>query len=218
MQVKLLRVLQEHEFERVGGSNSIKVDVRVIAATNRDLLRSLSEGTFRQDLHYRLSVFPIQLPPLRERREDIPPLVHYFIRRFSLKIGRKITRIQRETMERLINYSWPGNVRELENVIAVILSRGIELEVAPDVLPEMAAVTHERAAAPQHVQEEKRLEAPSPQSIDQVERNHVLDVLMRTNWRIEGVDGAAALRNLNPSTLRSRMKKLGVQRSTQGVS
>ncbi len=215
VQVKLLRVLQEHEFERVGGSNLIKVDVRVIAATNRELLRSVAEGTFRQDLYYRLNVFPVQLPPLRERREDIPPLVHYFVRRFSLKIGRKITRIQRETMERLASYAWPGNVRELENVIerAVILSRGIELEVALDVLPEIT-----KAGAPRPAAEEKRPEVPSPDSIDQVERNHILEVLMRTNWRIEGPEGAAALLNLNPSTLRSRMKKLGVQRSTQAVS
>jgi formate hydrogenlyase transcriptional activator len=215
LQVKLLRVLQEHEFERLGGSNLIKVDVRVIAATNRDLHRSVSEGTFRQDLYYRLNVFPVQLPPLRERREDIPPLVHYFVRRFGLKIGRKITRICRETMERLVSYTWPGNVRELENVIerAVILSRGSELEVAPDVLREIT-----QAAAPRSAREEKRPEVPPPDSIDQVERNHILEVLMRTNWRIEGTDGAAALLNLNPSTLRSRMKKLGVQRSTRAVS
>jgi transcriptional regulator with GAF, ATPase, and Fis domain len=220
VQVKLLRVLQEHEFERVGGSVPIKVDVRVISATNRDLVRSISQGAFRQDLYYRLNVFPIQLPQLRERREDIPPLVHYFVRRFSLKIGRKITRIQRETMERMISYNWPGNVRELENVIerAVILSRGIELEVAPDVLPEMVAAAHTQAAAPRSAHEENRSVAPSPQSIDQVERNHILEVLMRTNWRIEGADGAAALLKLNPSTLRSRMKKLGVQRSTQAIS
>jgi transcriptional regulator with GAF, ATPase, and Fis domain len=220
LQAKLLRVLQEQEFERLGGSNLIKVDVRVIAATNRDLFRSASEGTFRQDLYYRLNVFPIQLPPLRERREDIPPLVHYFVRRFSLKIGRKIIRIQRETMERLMNYSWPGNVRELENVIerAVILSRGSELEVTPGVLPEIAAVASAQAAAPRPAPEEKSPGAPSPQSIDQVERGHILAVLMQTNWRIEGSDGAAALLNLNPSTLRSRMKKLGVQRSSQGVS
>ena len=218
VQVKLLRVLQEHEFERVGGSNPIKVDVRVIAATNRDLLRSISEGTFRQDLYYRLNVFPVQMPPLRERREDIPPLVHYFVRRFSLKIGRKITRIQRETMERLTSYNWPGNVRELENVIerAVILSRGIELEVAPGVLSETAVVALQQSPVPRAAQEES--EVPSPQSIDQVERNHILEVLMQTNWRIEGTDGAAALLKLNPSTLRSRMKKLGVQRSTQVVS
>lgn len=220
LQAKLLRVLQEQEFERVGGSTLIKVDVRLIAATNRDLFRSVSEGTFRQDLYYRLNVFPIQLPPLRERCEDIPPLVHYFVRRFSLKIGRKITRIQRETMERLMNYIWPGNVRELENVIerAVILSPGIELEVAPGVLPEIAAVAGAQAAAPRPAPEEKSPGAPSPQSIDRVERNHILEVLIRTNWRIEGSDGAAALLNLNPSTLRSRMKKLGVQRSTQGLS
>ncbi len=220
LQAKLLRVLQEQEFERVGASNLIKVDVRVIAATNRDLFRSVSEGTFRQDLYYRLNVFPIQLPPLRERREDIAPLVHYFVRRFSPKIGRKITRIRRETMERLMNYSWPGNVRELENVIerAVILSPGIELEVAPGVLPQMEAGAPKLAPASRPVQEQQLSEVPSPQSIEQVERNHILAVLMRTNWRIEGTDGAAALLNLNPSTLRSRMKKLGVQRSTQAVS
>src|ERR1700735_3389873 len=220
LQAKLLRVLQEQEFERVGGSNLIKVDVRVIAATNRDLFRSASEGTFRQDLYYRLNVFPIQLPPLRERRDDILPLVHYFVRRFSLKIGRKITRIQRETMERLVNYGWPGNVRELENVIerAVILSRGGELEVTPGVLPEMEAVAPKLAPASRPVQEQQLSEVPSPHSVEQVERHHILAVLMRTNWRIEGSDGAAALLNLNPSTLRSRMKKLGVQRSPQGVS
>jgi formate hydrogenlyase transcriptional activator len=220
LQVKLLRVLQEHEFERLGGSNLIKVDVRVIAATNRNLLRSVADGTFRQDLYYRLNVFPIQLPPLRERSEDIPPLVHYFVRRFSLKIGRKVTRIQRETIDRLVSYAWPGNVRELENVIerAVILSRGIELEVAPDVLPEIVAVALTQPAAPRPVPKEKSPAVPLPQSIEQVERNHILEVLMRTNWRIEGAEGAAALLNLNPSTLRSRMKKLGVQRSTQAVS
>ena len=146
--------------------------------------------------------------------------MHYFVRRFSLKIGRKITRIQRETMDRLVNYAWPGNVRELENVIerAVILSREIELEVAPDVLPEIAAVALTQAAAPRLVPQEKAPAVPLPQSIEQVERNHILEVLMRTNWRIEGADGAAALLNLNPSTLRSRMKKLGVQRSTQVAS
>jgi len=220
VQVKLLRVLQEHEFERLGGSDSIKVDVRVIAATNRDLLRSIAEGAFRQDLYYRLNVFPVLLPPLRERPEDILPLVHYFVRRFSLKIGRKITRIPRETMERLVSYYWPGNVRELENVIerSVILSQGSELEVAPGVLPDSAAVHHTPAAAPLAAQGEKRPVSPAPQSLDQVERTHILEVLMRTSWRIEGPEGAAALLNLNPSTLRSRMKKLGVRRSTKALS
>jgi len=219
LQAKLLRVLQEHQFERVGGSNPIKVDVRVIAATNRDLLHSVSDGTFRQDLYYRLNVFPVQLPPLRERREDIPPLVHYFVRRFSLKIGRKISHIQRETMERLMNYSWPGNVRELENVLerALILSRGSELEVGPGVLPEVAAAPQPQTAVSQPREENPPAVLP-PQSIDEVERNHILEVLMRTNWRIEGTEGAAALLNMNPSTLRSRMKRLGVQRSKQAVS
>jgi transcriptional regulator with PAS, ATPase and Fis domain len=146
--------------------------VRVIAATNRDLLRSVAEETFRQDLYYRLNVFPIQLPPLRERSEDIPPLVHYFVRRFSLKIGRKISSIQRETMERLNNYSWPGNVRELENVLerAVILSRGSELEVVPDVLPEVPPVVQLQLAVLRPAPKEKRPGGPLPQSIEQVER------------------------------------------------
>ena len=136
-QVKLLRVLQEHEFERLGGRETIKVDVRVIAATNRDLLRAVADGAFRQDLYYRLSVFPLRVPSLRERREDIPLLVHYFVGRYAARIGRKITSVAQEAMERLVAYPWPGNIRELENVIerAVILSAGPELEVAAEALP-----------------------------------------------------------------------------------
>ena len=141
MQVKLLRVLQEREFERVGGSQTVKVDVRLIAATNRDLPAAIAGGTFRQDLYYRLNVFPVTLPPLRERKDDIAPLVHYFVARYAAKIGRKITRVPHEAMQRLMAYPWPGNVRELENVIerAVILSPGAELVVAPEVLPVLPA-------------------------------------------------------------------------------
>ena len=135
MQLKLLRVLQEREFERLGGRETIKVDVRVIAATNRDLQRAIAEGSLRQDLYYRLSVFPLRVPPLRERAEDIPLLVHYFVGRHATRIGRKISRVPKAAMERFVAYPWPGNVRELENVIerAVILSPGPDLEVAAEV-------------------------------------------------------------------------------------
>jgi formate hydrogenlyase transcriptional activator len=223
VQVKLLRVLQEHEFERIGGSKTIRVDVRVIAATNRDLARAASDGTFRQDLYYRLNVFPIALPALRTRRDDIPLLVHYFVSRFATKIGRRITRVARETMQRLVAYSWPGNVRELENVIerAVILSPGAELQVAPELLVETTTI-----AAP--------VPAPAPVlgvepgmgvavgseavSMEQVERRHILSVLKQTRWRVDGPTGAARLLNMHPSTLRSRMKKLGIQRSHDEAS
>jgi len=219
-QAKLLRVIQEREFMRLGGTENIKVDVRIVAASNVDLLGLVRDGRFREDLYHRLNVIALKLPPLRERREDIPSLLDHFLQQFSKENNRPLGQFTREAMKLLMDYHWPGNVRELENVIerAVILSRGSELEVAPDVLPEIAAVAHTQAAAPRPAPEEKGPAIPSPQSIDQVERNHILDVLMRTNWRIEGADGAAALLNLNPSTLRSRMKKLGVQRSTQAVS
>jgi formate hydrogenlyase transcriptional activator len=221
VQVKLLRVLQEHEFERIGGSQTIKADVRVIAATNRNLTKAAAEGTFRQDLYYRLNVFPVALPPLRARQEDIPLLVHYFASRFAAKIGRKITRVPRETMQRLVAYSWPGNVRELENVIerAVILSPGPDLQVAAEVLLEPApaiapaAVTLPPVAAPATAQPP----APAPVSVwlEDVERSHIVAVLKQTKWRIEGPRGAASVLNMHPSTLRSRLKKLGIQRSPE---
>jgi PAS domain S-box-containing protein len=208
-QVKLLRVLQEREFERVGGSHTIKVDVRVIAATNRDLPAAVAEGKFRQDLYYRLNVFPVTLPPLRERPEDIPLLVHYFVARYRAKIGRPITRVPKATMERLAAYAWPGNVRELENVIerAVILSPGSDLEIAPEVLPAAVPTVFPRPAAP-----------ADAASLERVERDHILSVLRRTNWRVDGPRGAARLLKLHPSTLRSRMQKLGIRRSEEQAS
>ena len=222
VQAKLLRVLQEHEFERVGGSDPRKVDVRVIAATNRELLRSsVRRSVPRGSFTTASTSSRFKCRHCANVVEDIPPLVHYFVHRFSLKIGRKITHIQRETMERLTNYSWPGNVRELENVLerAVILSHGSELEVAADVLPESVEVVHVHGDAPRLATEKMRPQVPLPQSIDQMERNHILEVLMRTNWRDRKELGVQRrCLNMNPSTLRSRMKKLGVQRSTQGVS
>ena len=206
VQVKLLRVLQEREFERVGGAKTIAVDVRVIAATNRDLAHAVAAGKFRQDLYYRLNVFPVVLPPLRERVEDIPLLVHYFVARYAGKVGRAITRVPPEAMRRLATYPWPGNVRELENVIerAVILSRGPDLEVPPEAVPTVAAAT-----------------APAtgdPEALSEVERQHIVTVLKKTGWRVDGPKGAARLLNMHPSTLRSRMQKLGIRRSAAELS
>jgi transcriptional regulator with GAF, ATPase, and Fis domain len=206
-------VLQEHEFERIGGSSTVAADVRVIAATNRDLPAAVAAGRFRQDLFYRLNVFPVALPPLRARQQDIALLVHYFTARFAAKIGRGITRVPREAMQRLASYSWPGNVRELENVIerAVILSPGPELRVAPEMLIETTTGT--AAAAPPEVPR-PAAGAPSPTSLEEVERSHIVSVLKQTQWRIDGPQGAARVLNMHPSTLRSRLKKLGIQRSS----
>jgi len=219
VQVKLLRVLQEHEFERIGGSGSIAVDIRVIAATNRDLNQALAEGKFRRDLFYRLNVFPLMMPALRERREDIPLLVHYFVRRYSSRVGRRITRIPAETMARLAAYFWPGNIRELENVIerAVILSAGTDLELAPELLPNVAIPTKERPGLT-HMVDDNGVSTAGDRSLADNEKGHILAVLRQTNWRIEGPNGAAAILKLNPSTLRSRMKKLGVERSRDGAA
>ena len=209
VQAKLLRVLQEHEFERVGGSKTLSVDVRVIAATNRDLAAAVAAGTFREDLYYRLNVFPIALPPLRERIEDVPLLVHYFVNRFAQKSGRKITHVPKEAMRQLLAYGWPGNVRELENVIerAVILSSGQELSVPVEVLSAQPAT----AFASSPVADGTPTLAPN--SMQDIERQHIASVLRQTRWRIDGPYGAARILDVNPSTLRSRIKKLGIRRS-----
>lgn len=198
-QAKLLRVLQEREFDRVGGSAPIKVDVRVIAATNRDLLGMVREQKFREDLYYRLNVFPVALPPLRERVGDIPLLVHFLVSRFASRIGKPIESIDGETMQRLKAYAWPGNVRELENVLerAVILANGSTLEIGESVLPRSVASP----------------DASPDGNLHDLERNHIREVLERTNWVIEGPRGAALILGLHPNTLRSRMKKLDLRRS-----
>ncbi len=206
-QVKLLRVLQEREFERVGGGAPIGVDVRVIAATNRDLLREVREKSFREDLYYRLNVFPIRLPPLRERKDDVALLVQFLLEKFALRIGKQLQGVCHDTMRRLQEYAWPGNIRELENVLerAFILAPGETLEIAPDLL------TPSTAADAPALPEQPNLQ-PSRQ-LETVERDHILAVLRETNWVVTGPRGAAQVLGLNPSTLRSRIKKLGIARA-----
>jgi formate hydrogenlyase transcriptional activator len=197
LQAKLLRVLQGGEFERVGGSSTITVDVRVIASTNRDLGRAIEEGRFRPDLYYRLNVFPIRIPSLRERKKDIPLLVRYFVMKYGTKLGKRIKTIPETTVGALEASPWPGNVRELENVIerAVIITRGSELELGdwlpkPGVPPTGARI----------------------QTLEEMEREQIIKTLELTGWRVSGERGAARLLGLKPTTLEARMKKLGIQR------
>jgi PAS domain S-box-containing protein len=201
-QAKLLRVLQEREFDRVGGAAPVRADVRVLAATNRDLAAAVRAKTFREDLFYRLSVFPVHLPPLRDRAGDIPPLVRHLVTKFAVRVGKRIEEVGHATLERLCAYPWPGNVRELENVLerAVILANGPTLEIGPDVLGgAVPAIEATPTAAP-------------PASLAAVERDHVLTVLRQTRWVIDGPRGAAKVLGLHPNTLRSRLKKLGIER------
>ncbi len=198
LQTKLLRVLQDGEFERLGSPHTIKVNVRVIASTNRNLKEEAENGRFRQDLFYRLNVFPITLPPLRKRKEDIPMLVNYFVQKYSNKMGKSIYTVSKATIKMLQEYSWPGNVRELENIIerAVIVSRGKMLQIAEKL--------------ESHHDGDQR--GTSDKSLQEIEKDHILQVLKQTHWRIEGENGAAAILGINPSTLRGRMRKLGIKR------
>jgi len=195
-QAKLLRAIQHNEFERLGSSHTIKVDVRIVATTNRNLEEEVRRGRFRQDLYYRLNVFPITVPPLRQRKEDIPLLVQAFIERYARKLGKQITSIPKETMKVLQDYPWPGNVRELESVIerAVILCPGPVLQLADKL---------EISSLPL---------SSGMRTLEEMERTQILKTLSETRWRIEGKDGAAAILDLHPSTLRARMHKLGILR------
>jgi formate hydrogenlyase transcriptional activator len=216
LQPRLLRVLQEGEFERLGSGKTIKVDVRVIAATNRNLAEAMQRERFRHDLYYRLNVYPITLPPLRERREDIGLLAEAFLQEASRRLGRVFDPIPEEVLEALKRHEWPGNVRELQNVIerAAVTSTGSRLQ-----LPEQSGPTERRkasatvtASVPRMAEaypDRRPLEEASP---DNVERNYILRILEQTRWRVEGPKGAAAVLGLNPSTLRSRMLKLGIRR------
>jgi transcriptional regulator with GAF, ATPase, and Fis domain len=193
-QVKLLRVLEERQFERLGSPRTIRVDTRIIAATHRNLEKGIAAGTFREDLFYRLNVFPIQVPPLRERVEDIPLLVWRFVDELSKRLGKHVEVIPDENMARLQQYGWPGNIRELRNVVerAMILATGPRLTIT---LPAAPAGTHQRSAA-----------------LAVVEREHIRSVLESAGWRIRGAGGAAERLGLKPTTLETRMAKLGLRR------
>ena len=201
LQPKLLRVLQEQEFERLGSARTIRVDVRLLAATNRDLGQMAANGQYRSDLYYRLNVFPVALPPLRERREDIPRLVRHFAQKVARRMGRQIETIPSEAMDALVAYLWPGNVRELENVIerAVILSPGETLHInLGDLKNAVQAETPAGAAV----------------TLADAERDHIISVLRETGWMLGGPNGAAARLAMKRTTLQSRMKKLGIARPT----
>jgi PAS domain S-box-containing protein len=204
MQAKLLRVLQEREFERVGGSETVRVDVRVVAATNRNLTELVEAGRFREDLLYRLNVFPLQVPPLRQRAQDIPLLVHAFVRRFGPQSGKRIDGLSAEAMQRLQAYGWPGNVRELQNVMerAVILSTGPLLE--PSAFPELCET--------REVGWDEPTPTPGAGTVDEIARAYVQAILQETDWVIEGQRGAARRLGLHPNTLRSRLKRWGLSR------
>lgn len=216
-QVKLLRVLQEHEFEPVGSSHPLRVDVRVIAATNRNLREAVQAGRFRSDLFYRLNVFPLELPPLRARRSDIPQLVAFYVSRFSKRLGKKIDGVSRGSMENLVNYPWPGNIRELQNVIerAVVLSKDPIIRLDRDLTPVAAStkgIEIPETDAPEHPQAD--LESPKPfLTLDEVERRHILAALQHVGGVVDGPKGAARILNLHPNTLRHRMEKLGIKAS-----
>jgi DNA-binding NtrC family response regulator len=200
-QVKLLRVLQQKEIERIGGKAPVKLNIRIIAATNRNLEKEVAEGRFRLDLYYRLNVFPIQLPSLAERAEDIPLLVRHFIQYYSRKTGKKISGITDKVMGNLLGYNWPGNIRELENVIerSVLMAKSVLIDDIP--LP-----VNQSKRIPDKVEEGKL------KTMFENERDHIIDVLKRCNGRIRGMNGAAEILNIPPTTLGSKMKKLGIRR------
>jgi len=209
MQIALLRVLQEGEFERVGGTQTIRTDARVIAATNRDLPASVASGRFREDLFYRLNVFPIAMPPLRERRDDIPMLVEYFASRYSARLGKKLDTIDRRTMERLIDYPWPGNVRELQNVIerGAILADGGVLRIEEEDLHVGAAHS---AAAPDKPAQAQHGEPRAMQGLHEQEKKLIESMLAECRGRVSGARGAAARLGVPPTTLESKIKRFGI--------
>ena len=196
LQTKILRALQEGEFQRLGSSETLHVDTRVIAATNRDLEKAIKKGEFREDLYYRLNVFPMNVPPLRERKEDIPLLINHFIKKYAAKTGRQIKETSQKVMDRLVEYDWPGNIRELENIIerAVILSNNGRITIGS------------------WIPENKKMVQKNILTLEENERQHILKALKATNWRVSGEKGAAKLLDMKRTTLEARMKKLGITR------
>jgi formate hydrogenlyase transcriptional activator len=217
-------VLQEQEFERLGNSKTIRVDVRLVAATNRDLAQLVADGRFRSDLYYRLDVFPLLLPPLRERVDDIPRLVRHFTQRFARRIGRRIESIPSAVMDALIRYPWPGNIRELQNVIerAVILSPGPVLQVPVGDLAVgeqgsesggQRSAVGDRKSVSEDSSRASEFGHPTPGlTLADAEREHILGVLRETGWVLAGPEGAAARLGMKRSTLRWKMKRLGISR------
>jgi formate hydrogenlyase transcriptional activator len=203
LQAKLLRVLQEQEFERLGGTRTIKVDIRLVAATNRDLAAMVEANQFRSDLYYRLNVFPIINPALRDRREDIEPLVRYFTQKFARRMNKRIDSIPTATMDALTRYHWPGNIRELENFIerAVILTRGASLDAPLAGLKTAAPKADDVSARPLS-------------TLEEAEREHIVRALNEVNWRVGGPSGAAARLGMKRTTLQSKIAKLGITRAS----
>ncbi len=203
LQPKLLRVLQEQQYERLGSTRTLRADVRVIAATNQDLWRMVEEKTFRADLYYRLSVFPISLPPLRERKDDIPSLVEHFVQRFSRQMGKSIDQVPDGVMEIIRSHHWPGNIRELQNFIerSVIMTSG---RVLSPRITELKLLMQATVSAP-------------TQTLSDAERAHIIGILREANWVVGGRDGAAARLGLPRTTLISRMQKLGISRKPGGL-
>ena len=193
-----MRVLQEGEFERLGNPHTIKVNTRVIAATNRNLKMAIEKKEFREDLYYRLNVFPVTCPPLRERKDDIPLLVKHFCHKHEGKIGRKISSIPDKVMDALMAYDWPGNIRELENIIerAMIVSTDGTLQYGEWIPMEKITVNGKPAAG----------------KLEDIERDHIIETLNKTGWKVSGEKGAAKILGLNPTTLEARMNKLGIKR------
>ena len=211
-QVKLLRVLQEREFEPVGSSRTIKVNVRIIAATNRDLEKAVQSGAFRSDLYYRLNVIPLRVPALRERRCDIPEMVMAFLQESAKRTGKPVQSVSRETMRVLVDYPWPGNIRELQNVMerGVVLCKGSILKLGADLQP--------MEGPDASVDQASIAEAKDGDSLEEVQRQHILRVLDRTGWVISGPRGAGAILDLHPNTLRSLMDRLGIRRALQATA
>jgi transcriptional regulator with GAF, ATPase, and Fis domain len=199
VQAKLLRVLESGEFERLGSPRTVKVDVRIISATNRDLARFVSEGGFREDLYYRLNVFQITVPPLRERREDILPLVWSFVQEFSKRMGKRIESIPQKGVEALQAYPWPGNVRELRNII----ERAMIITTGPVLYADVPKIA------------ESKTDYFS--TLEEAEKRHIIEALDTTGWRVSGKDGAAEILGINPKTLESRMQRLGIERSKKNT-
>jgi transcriptional regulator with GAF, ATPase, and Fis domain len=211
LQPKLLRVLQEQEFERLGSGRTHRINVRLVAATHRDLGQMVADHDFRSDLYYRLNVFPVLIPPLRERRDDIRQLVLHFVEVFSRRIGKRIEHIPQTTMDAFSAYHWPGNVRELQNLVERAVIRS-DHGVLPNPLSTSQAAPSSLLKLRAHVLPE------STESLKGIQRQHILRILERTGWVISGPNGAGAILNVHPNTLRSLMNRLGIRRMTGAVS